>query len=226
MDDANPQHRILTATAAILATGGIAAATTRNVALAAGVQAPTIYRFFGDKDGLMLAVAEKVLDDYARDKTLQPPRADPVADLRQGWDAHVAFALQHPDIFRIILGREGASPALQRGSAVLQAKIAAVARAGRLRMPLGLAADLFHALATGVILRYLRQTQAARDPALSDLARDAAMAALTGEAETQVASGSAGAAQALRQCLPEIARLSDGEKLLLAELLDRIAQAR
>jgi len=44
--------------AKLLATQGLDAVTTRSVALAAGVQAPTIYRIFGDKNGLLDAVVQ------------------------------------------------------------------------------------------------------------------------------------------------------------------------
>lgn len=224
--DNSPQARILLAAQAIIAASGIEAATTRNVAVAAGVQAPTIYRLFGDKDGLLLAVAEKVLADYALDKAARPRTDDPVADLRDGWDAHVAFAMAHPDIFRIIAAQATTSPALRQGSQVLLGKIEAVAQAGRLRMPRARAMDLFHAAAHGVILLYLRQPVQDRDPGLSDQARDAAIAALTGVSQDGVAAGAAGAAMALRSHLPQIGGLSEGERLLLAELLDRIAQGQ
>ena len=45
-----------------------AAVTTRAVADAAGVQAPTLYRLFGDKDGLMEAVAEHVMAAFVHAK--------------------------------------------------------------------------------------------------------------------------------------------------------------
>ncbi|WP_437753552.1 TetR family transcriptional regulator [Sorangium sp. So ce1389] len=53
--------RIVAAGAELLAEGGRGALTTRAVAAAAGVQAPTIYRLFGDERGLLEAVAERGL---------------------------------------------------------------------------------------------------------------------------------------------------------------------
>ena len=53
------RDRIVDAASALLASGGPSAVTTRAVAADAGVQAPTIYRQFGDKDGLLQAVAER-----------------------------------------------------------------------------------------------------------------------------------------------------------------------
>jgi len=48
----------------LLATQGPDAVTTRSVALAAGVQAPAIYRLFGDKNGLLGAVVEHGFASY------------------------------------------------------------------------------------------------------------------------------------------------------------------
>ncbi|MGF2047081.1 helix-turn-helix domain-containing protein, partial [Enterococcus gallinarum] len=52
------RERIIAAAADLLQDGGTAAVTTRAVAERASTQAPTIYRLFGDKDGLLDAVAE------------------------------------------------------------------------------------------------------------------------------------------------------------------------
>ena len=106
-----------------------------------------------------------------------------------------------------------------------QGKIAAVALAGRLRMPQARALQLFHAATTGVTLLFLRQAPEQRDMTLSHQARDAAIAALTGASEAGVATGAAGAALALQARLPEIAGLTRGERLMLAELLERSAEA-
>ena len=61
MPGGGPRERILAATAKLLAEGGREAASTRAVGAAAGVQAPTIYRLFGDKQGLLDAVAARGL---------------------------------------------------------------------------------------------------------------------------------------------------------------------
>ena len=56
--------RIIAAGAERLADGGRDALTRRAVAAAAGVQAPTIYRLFSDKRGLLEAVAEHGLAEH------------------------------------------------------------------------------------------------------------------------------------------------------------------
>ena len=66
--------RIVDAAARLLREAGPAAVTTRGVAEAAGLQAPAIYRLFGDKDGLLEAVAEHVLATWVDSKarTVEP----------------------------------------------------------------------------------------------------------------------------------------------------------
>ena len=53
---------MLEAAAELLRTGGVDAVSTRAVAAAAGVQPPTIYRQFGDKEGLL----DARIADYGR----------------------------------------------------------------------------------------------------------------------------------------------------------------
>src|ERR1700761_9439744 len=77
------------------------AVTTRSVALAAGVQAPTIYRLFGDKGGLLDAVVQRGFASYLAGKHIDPD-ADPVEGLRAGWDLHIGFGLANPELFRLM----------------------------------------------------------------------------------------------------------------------------
>src|SRR3954464_705966 len=101
------RSRIVDVAARLLQEGGPAAVTTRGVAEAAGVQAPTIYRLFGDKDGLLEAVAEHVMDTYvaAKAEVVQAAGADgvdPREDLQQGWSGQIEFGLANPTIFRLL----------------------------------------------------------------------------------------------------------------------------
>ena len=101
--------RIVDVAARLLREQGPGAVTTRGVAEAAGVQAPTIYRLFGDKAGLLEAVAEHVMATYVSAKTEIADSASardvpPVEDLRAAWT--------HPD--RVRPGPPGGVPAAQR----------------------------------------------------------------------------------------------------------------
>ena len=67
---ASPTERMVRAAADLLQSGGIDAVSTRAVAAAAGVQPPAIYRQFGDKDGLLDAVARFVIARLSERETI------------------------------------------------------------------------------------------------------------------------------------------------------------
>jgi AcrR family transcriptional regulator len=223
--------RILAAASRLIAEGGGEAATTRAVAAAAGVQAPTIYRCFGDKRGLLSATAEYELARYVAGKENHAPHPDPVEQLRQGWDAHVAFCLSNPGLFAILIGDaigSGGSAAAAWGREVLRRTIRRIAQSGRLTTSEDRALALVHSTATGVVLTLLQQPETARDPGMSAFARDTAIGAITRAADDGSSAGERrpqSAAAELRTALDGVAGLSNGERQLLGELLDRIAAA-
>lgn len=219
------RKRILAAAARLIATGGRDAATTRAVAEAARVQAPTIYRLFGDKEGLLDAVAEYGMEAYVSKKSVRAPHPDPLQELRDGWDFHVAFGLANPALFSIMNGarQRAPSPALEKGVEVLRRRIKNIALAGRLRVSEPRALALLQAAGVGTVLTLINTPEAERDPGLSELAREAVMAAICGEATKRVDAGPRGAASSLGASLDKLSMLSSGERHLLQELLGRIA---
>ncbi|NUP06808.1 MAG: TetR/AcrR family transcriptional regulator [Polyangiaceae bacterium] len=220
------RERIVVAAARLIAEGGRDAATTRAVAAAASVQAPTIYRFFGDKQGLLDAVAEHAVATYVAKKAKRKPHPDPVDDLREGWDTHVAFGLTHPELFALMSRdvRPGeASPATLAGMDVLRRRIRRIAAAGRLRVTEERALALLQSVCIGIVKTLLEEAEPNRDLGLSELAREAAITAICGEAIATPSSGVRGAAIALRASLDDTAVLTKGERSLLEELLERIA---
>lgn len=221
--------RIVAAAAELLTAGGRDALTTRAVAAAAGVQAPTIYRLFGDKSGLLDAVAEHGLATYVREKSVREPGPDPVADLRAGWELHIGFGLANPAIYALTYGdpRPGVvSPAAAAGRLILERHIRRIAASGRLRVSERRAVALVHAAGLGTVLALLELPEGERDPGLSDAAREAVLAAITTESPVLESSSPAAAAIALRAVLPDATSLSDGERHLLDEWLDRLAADR
>lgn len=218
--------RIVAAAFGLIASGGRDAATTRAVAAAAGVQAPAIYRLFGDKRGLLDAVAEYGLATYVAEKSVRGPHPDPVRDLRDGWDLHVAFGLANPGLFAIMSGDphpDPRSPAAAAGMDILRGKIRNLALAGRLRVSEARAVDLLRSMCVGTVLTLLGQPEERRDPGLSATAREAVLAAITGGPRKPADSRPRAAAVALRACLKRTPVLTAGERHLLEELLDRIA---
>lgn len=220
--------RIILAAADLIAEGGRDAATTRAVAVSAGVQAPTIYRLFGDKRGLLDAVAEFGLADYVRAKAMRAPHPDPVQDLRDGWDLHIDFGLAHPGLFAIMAGDPQSherSSVNAAGTEVLRRRIRAIALVGRLKISESRAIALLHAVGTGTILTLLGQPDDQRDLGLSDLARETVIAVIVDETAPAGSAGPCVAATMLQAGLDQTDALSEGERHLLRELLDRIADA-
>jgi len=124
--------RIVGAAADLLAAGGRDAVTTRAVAAAADVQAPTIYRIFGDMRGLLDAVVAYGFAAHFAGKLPVNPAIDPLDDLRDGWDQHIAFGLAHPALYALMAGDPNpkvTSAAEQAAEAVLRQRLKRVATA-------------------------------------------------------------------------------------------------
>lgn len=222
------RDRIVAAAAALLARGGREALTTRAVAAAAGVQAPTIYRLFGDKQGLVDAVAEHGFMIYLGQKQTPDPSTDPVDSLRSGWDLHVGFGVTNPAIFAAMYGDPrpgGASPAAARALAMLRDRMRSLAIAGRLRVSEHRGADMVRAAACGIVFILLETPECERDTGLSDTAREAVIAAITAEAAEPGQLELARVATTFRALLPSADRLTHGERHLLTEWLDRIVRS-
>jgi len=218
--------RILAIAARLLAEGGREALTTRAVTAAAGIQQPTLYRLFGNKTGLLDAVAEHGLATYVADKATLASNPDALADFRGGWDRHIGFGLTHPALFAIIWGDPDptrVSPAAEAGQAALRRKVRALATAGLLRLSEERAVRMTHAACTGAVLSMLDMPERVRDPELATDAREAVIAAITHANPVTRKPGPAGAAIALRASLDQVATLTPGERHLLDELLSRIA---
>jgi AcrR family transcriptional regulator len=221
--------RIVDAAARLLQEQGPAALTTRGVAEAAGVQAPAIYRLFGDKDGLLDAVAEQVLATYVSAKATVVAAAsaqdvDPLSDLRAGWDTQIEFGLANPAVFRLLSDPDRVLPstAAQAGKRVLESRVRRVALTGRLRVSEQRAVDLIQAAGVGTIHVLLSTPVEQRDGGLAASMYDAVLRQILTDAPDVAENGPMAAAVACRAVAPQLVMLSDGERRLLAEWLDRV----
>jgi hypothetical protein len=130
--------------------------------------------------------------------------------------------------------RTGEQSAAGRETAgILHAMITRVAAAGRLRLSVERAAQLVHSTSVGITLTLIATPPEQRDPGLSVLARETVLRAITTDtspAETGVDSDITTRAVALRVALqaapPEqLTTLTDAERTLLAEWLNRLTDA-
>jgi AcrR family transcriptional regulator len=222
------RERLVEVAAELLATHGPDAVTTRSVAVAADVQAPTIYRLFGDKNGLLNAVVAHGFASYMAQKRPVDADADPVENLRAGWELHVGFGLANPELFRLmhtVLPTPDGQAAAAAGAGVLQARVHRVAEAGRLRVTERRAVDLIRAAGTGVVFTLIDQAGSERDDKLADTAWDSVCATILTDPGTAAIGGPASAAVTLRAALPDLTILTLAERALLGDWLDRIADS-
>lgn len=180
--------RLLDAAADLIAAAPGEDFSLRAVCDAVGVKMPTLYHFFGSKQGLVEAVVERGFDMYLARKASAESSGDPIQDIRAGWDAHVAFGLANPGFYTLMYGkvRPGYSPAAQaRASDILRSLTRQAEADGRLVVSAEQAAAHILVANIGVTLRQIILDAA--DPALSQAVREGAIAAITGTATGDVA---------------------------------------
>ncbi|RKR75365.1 TetR family transcriptional regulator [Frondihabitans australicus] len=222
------RDRIVDAAATLLRDEGPAALTTRRVAHDAGVQAPAIYRLFGDKDGLLEAVAEHVMAGYVAAKAAVVEHAtsegvEPLDDLRAGWDAQIAFGLANPTLFRLLSDpdRVRTSAAARSGRAVLEERVRRVAETGRLRVSEERAVAMISAAGVGAITTLLSVDPAARDEGLAGALLDAVLSRILRSEGFESPGEAIATAVALRAMAGRLDGLSAAERDLMGEWLDR-----
>ena len=120
MTDESTRDRLLTAADELLTESPDV--STRAICERAGVQAPTLYHHFGNKQGLLAATVEARFTDHMQAATRGD---DPAGALRESWDHHVRFGLANPNHYALT---GSVIPAAERVLAVL---LNEVARQGR-----------------------------------------------------------------------------------------------
>ena len=116
------RERILDAAAEILRTRGVVHATTKEIAQATGVSEPTLYKYFGDKERLLLAVLEERVPGLSR-ASVRPGEGDIEENLTELAHAVLGFyqrsipmlgaLLADPErmaAHRVAMSRHGAGP--------------------------------------------------------------------------------------------------------------------
>lgn len=218
---AEMRAHIIQSAARLLREGGAAAVTTRRAADAAGVQPPTIYRLFGDKDGLLDAIAEHVMALHVADKAAHADE-DPIEALRSGWRAQIDFGLSNPELIRLMNARPGTSPAIEAGIEVLQGRIRRLATAGLLRVSERRALDMIHAAGTGAVQALLETPPGERDLELADALLDAVIGRIARPRSAVDETGSTTSITVTFATLvPQLPGLSAAERSLMLEWLDR-----
>ena len=214
---------IIEAAERLLRDEGARGVTTRAVSQAAGVQPPTIYRLFGDKDGLLDALAEHAMAAYVGEKSIDAER-DPLTDLRDGWRSHLAFGLANPDLFLLLCDpKRGNSPALKAGDEILRRRVHRLAAAGLLRVPEEHAVAMIQAAGRGAVLTLLTNDgdTGLGDAGLGDAMFDAVAAAVLVDGPAVPADDTRTVAVTFAAVVDRLPALSDAERALMTEWLGR-----
>lgn len=216
---------ILERAAELLAASTSGDISTRAVCEAAGVTQPVLYRLFGDKDGLLVAVVDHVWEQYLSMKRAAVPSADPLRDLFDGWDSHLEFALTHPHAYRLLFGSglTGAPEAAAEAMRILQSHLERLAAQGRLAVQPAAAARMVMAANSGLALGLLLRPTQFPDRATSTALRDTLYRGLL--LESPPVDATVVAATTLRSVLADDAArhtFTPGEAGLLDEWLSRV----
>lgn len=194
-----------------------------------GVKLPTLYHFFGSKEGLLDAVIEHGFDEYLEIKDGQGSTGDPIQDIRHGWDAHVDFGLTHPGFYALMYGQvsPGRRPDAQaRPTQMLLGLNERAVEQGRLVVSAEEATDHILAANVGVTLALI--TTEGPDRTLSAAVREATISAITGASKADGGSVTdiavATAAEALLGALATSPPMAGPELLLLKKWLAEISR--
>jgi AcrR family transcriptional regulator len=156
------RRSILDATEVLLVEAGGDAFSIRGLAQRCGYSAPTIYHYFGDKDGLIDALLEERFATLLEALEGVDRSPDPAENLRRMALAFMTFGHGHPTFYRLIstLSRKGqmrTPPAVEIARERMQEPITQLAAEGRLELPMETASQVLWALTHGLTsLRSLR----------------------------------------------------------------------
>jgi AcrR family transcriptional regulator len=226
MRKGDTRQELLAAAAALISDSPGQDIPLRAICDRVGVKLPTLYHFFGNKDGLLEAVIDHGFDSYLQLKRSSQSTGDPIEDIRRGWDTHVAFGVDNAGFYALMYGQvtPHRRPTAAAGpQAALLGLCQKAASEGRLAIAPERAAD--HVLATNVGVTLFLITADEPDLGLSDSVRDATIAGITGvPSQTHEADHQATLARALLHDLSGAERtLGEAEVTLLRKWLRTLA---
>jgi AcrR family transcriptional regulator len=104
------RDELLTAAARVYAEAGYRGATTRRIALAAGVNEITLFRHFGSKDALLREALARCQDPHSLELPEEP--IDPMAELLAWAGSHVTDMRGRQALIRTCMGEFAEHPGL------------------------------------------------------------------------------------------------------------------
>jgi AcrR family transcriptional regulator len=131
------RRAILDATQELLLEVGYDDFSIRRLVERCGYAAPSIYHYFGDKDGLLGALIDERIQKLTAQLKRVPRGADPVANIRGLALAFVRFGMKNPEHFRLLFtpraGDQTPPPSGEEARRLIEATLTELWNAGRLR---------------------------------------------------------------------------------------------
>jgi AcrR family transcriptional regulator len=202
--------------------------SVRAVCARAGVQFPTLYHFFVNKQGLLDAVADRGFDVLA-EAIAATPTADARVAVRAIWDAYLSMATDLPARVALMHGATSVGVVPQGAVRVWTAiaeRLEPYAAAGALTMPSPQAAWHVNAAAVGAALAVVADTSI--DAGFVAAAREATVRAVVRDAGSTTDYSVSGRARELLSAIEAQApaALSGEETAMLSAWLRRLADQR
>ena len=192
----DPRRAILDATEALLVAEGYECFSIRKLVSRCGYTAPTIYHYFGDKQGLIDALLEERFGRLLRQLRRVRRGDEPVSYLRALAEAFVRFGLRNPTHYRLVMTPrpDGSEPprTAEEARAAFSAPLEELAERGLLRHgDFEAALQSLWALLHGQISLRIVRPDYEWSPSLLDVSLDAMLQGLLRSAERSTATAAA-----------------------------------
>ncbi|WP_320188606.1 TetR/AcrR family transcriptional regulator (plasmid) [Agrobacterium rosae] len=146
------ERQILAAASELLETKGEKGLTARAVCQVVNVKQPTLYHYFGSKDGLLHALVADGITDFIAFKRTCGDVADPIEGLMLGWHAFLDYSALHPQLMKMIHRTVSQCPdATASAMATARQKLGRLEREGRLQIEVDIAIDMLLLVAHGTL---------------------------------------------------------------------------
>jgi AcrR family transcriptional regulator len=187
------RRAILDATESILVENG-GKCSMRTLVRECGYTAPTIYHYFGDKQGLLDALLEERFAQLLARVERVEQTGDPIADLKRMAEAFLGFTRRNLDFYRLILtganGRDRTPRSAEAAREIMERPLRQLVRDGRLRTSSGeTAGQALWALLHGLNTLQLSRPDFPWASDLFDVAFDALLRGLLRDASPRVPAG-------------------------------------
>lgn len=158
------RERLLRAAEKLFARHGVAGVSMRQIAQALGYSQTAAYRYFANKDEILVAMRAAALDRFCGHlEAAFDPARDARKNARAVGQAFLDFALKHPDTYRLIFFTENLEEAISpqfpttmtRFRATMTTYVQALVDAGYIEGDVRILGETFFSAAHGIVMMHM-----------------------------------------------------------------------